>query len=533
MEVQMRPLRMEGAPGLNVSEPAQVPHRDQGGTLVTSEPSERNATFHREDSARRRAEKAEREAFLALYRAGVRATRPTCRARLMHIVASGCWIALLFLVVLLDFVYMFVRGDDGSLVEKLLTLAVAAVFILDVGIRIYAFGPSVFFSKLWNMFDAIVVFMTVAISVLILCGVLRAGVCLQRKSCHGLLWFVQVARLARFFRVTTLVRRTCPAARRITGENKRRFVDLEHDFDLDLVYITPRLIGMSVPASGAMTWLYRNPLQEVVRFFETFYPRHYKIINVCPELPYPVSAFSTGSIETFTVEDHRPPCIEQVVRFLEIAEAWMNADPDNVLAVHCRGGKGRTGCFCCAWLLYKGEAEDAQDALNYFAMRRTDTERAMGKARLQGVETRSQVRYVEYVCELLNSQNCTFPARVKPPPPVQLQLREFRLHEVFLPPVPQGLVAMVHDVGKRRTVHVCPVTADSFDVVPAVVEGDILVEVHGRGGERRARLLHFHFHTSFVSGDLLRLEVSAVDRGCKTPGLFNDKGFVELFFTVL
>lgn len=28
--------------------------------------------------------------------------------------------------------------------------------------------------------------------------------------------------------------------RRITGENKRRFVSLEHDFDLDLVYITPR-----------------------------------------------------------------------------------------------------------------------------------------------------------------------------------------------------------------------------------------------------------------------------------------------------
>ena len=25
---------------------------------------------------------------------------------------------------------------------------------------------------------------------------------------------------------------------------------------------------------------------------------------------------------------------------------------ENVLAVHCRGGKGRTGSLCCSWLLY-------------------------------------------------------------------------------------------------------------------------------------------------------------------------------------
>ena len=47
-----------------------------------------------------------------------------------------------------------------------------------------------------------------------------------------------------------------------TGENKKRFVDLEQNFDLDLVYVCPQLIAMSVPAVGKLS-LYRNPLTEV------------------------------------------------------------------------------------------------------------------------------------------------------------------------------------------------------------------------------------------------------------------------------
>ena len=63
-------------------------------------------------------------------------------------------------------------------------------------------------------------------------------------------------------------RGTQMAARHVTGENKKRFVDLENNFDLDLVYVTPKLIAMSVPATGTVA-LYRNPLPEVARFFET------------------------------------------------------------------------------------------------------------------------------------------------------------------------------------------------------------------------------------------------------------------------
>ena len=60
--------------------------------------------------------------------------------------------------------------------------------------------------------------------------------------------------------------------------------------------VQPKLIAMSVPAIG-FTAFYRNPLTEVVRFFES---RHapatggYLVVNCCPELPYPQSVFYIG-----------------------------------------------------------------------------------------------------------------------------------------------------------------------------------------------------------------------------------------------
>ena len=61
------------------------------------------------------------------------------------------------------------------------------------------------------------------------------------------------------------------------------------------MYCTPRLIAMSVPATG-LTALYRNPLSDVVRFFETRHAKEgYVIVNCCPELPYATDSFRCDS----------------------------------------------------------------------------------------------------------------------------------------------------------------------------------------------------------------------------------------------
>mmetsp|Transcript_82900 Transcript_82900/g.257802 ORF Transcript_82900/g.257802 Transcript_82900/m.257802 type:complete len:608 (+) Transcript_82900:74-1897(+) len=511
--------------------------------------------------------KSQRETFIKMYQEGtLRQQRPTARARVQHFTASGHWLGLQLVAVSVDMVLLLswlrahathgaAAQEAGAGWQNLLAVLVCCVYTLDVGLRIWCLGPGVFLSKFWNVFDVVAVLL-----VLVATGLTTCGAPVLHLTRAGLLQLARVARLVRVVRATSLVSRTCPAMRRITGENKRRFVSQEHDFDLDLVYVTPRLISMSVPAAGPITRLYRNPLHEVVRFFETFHAECYLVVNACPELPYPSIAFQTGLVELFDVQDHAPPLMSQVVHFLHMALAWTAADAENVLAVHCRGGKGRTGSFCCAWLLYTKEAEDAQDALNFYAVRRTDMDH-QGRAKVQGVETPSQVRYVEYVERLLRQQGAFFPRAVQLPAPVDVRLRALALHGMFRPPAPSELVVAVHDVARRCPVHFAPVCAGVCDLGGVAVQGDVRVSVFGRGalpagaelieacrldaeasaaaqrnvvaGEEPGCLFYFLVHTSFLEGEKLWLRMPVIDKACKQRKLYRESGSVELSFSRL
>ena len=69
----------------------------------------------------------------------------------------------------------------------------------------------------------------------------------------------------------------------LVSKNKRRFLDDE--YDLDLFYVTPRIIAMGFP-SEAVEGLYRNAMPHVQLFFQRRHPGHFKIYNLCSEREY-------------------------------------------------------------------------------------------------------------------------------------------------------------------------------------------------------------------------------------------------------
>ena len=122
---------------------------------------------------------------------------------------------------------------------------------------------------------------------------------------------------------------------------------------------------MSVPAHGGMS-LYRNPIEEVARFFRVRHADCFLIYNCTTECYYPIEFFQ-GKVCRIAVEDHNVPTLKAIVAFCRECDEITRRAPETVIAVHCRGGKGRTGLMVCAWLLWKGASCPGEPLLSPIA----------------------------------------------------------------------------------------------------------------------------------------------------------------------
>jgi hypothetical protein len=174
--------------------------------------------------------------------------------------------------------------------------------------------------------------------------------------------------------------------KRMVSKKKRRLQT--EFFDLDMSYITERVIGMGFPSTGCET-LYRNSLEETKSFLDKYH-QEYKIYNLCIEKDriYPKNYFINKKVGLFPFNDHAPCPIKLILDFCIDICLYLSLNPGGVAAIHCKAGKGRTGVMIVCYLFFSGLCQTVDEALRHYAKQRTLNNK--------GVTIASQKRYIKY-----------------------------------------------------------------------------------------------------------------------------------------
>ena len=185
--------------------------------------------------------------------------------------------------------------------------------------------------------------------------------------------------------------------KRLVSKQKRRYQD--ENFDLDMSYITDRVIAMGYPSIGCET-VYRNALTDVVDFFHRKHNDNVKIYNLCLEKDriYNKNLFSKSQVGLFPATDHNPCPIKLILEFCIDICLFLLKNKNSVAAVHCKAGKGRTGVMICSYLVFSHLCESSEKAFRYYARIRTKDN--------TGVTIPSQKRYIKYFETFLQANFC-------------------------------------------------------------------------------------------------------------------------------
>ena len=279
----------------------------------------------------------------------------------------------------------------------------------------------------------------------------------------------------------------------LVSKKKNRFCF--DGFDLDLTYITTRILAMGFP-STSIEGLYRNPLEEVQRFFNTRHPSHYKVYNLCEEKTYSNNLFYKQGY--FPFKDHEAPPLNLIRPFCDDAKSFLDEDEKNVIAVHCKAGKGRTGTLICCLLLYMKVFDNSDECLQYYGMMRAEN----GK----GVTIPSQIRYVNYF-EKIIKDNMAHPITF-----IKKKIKKIRMftipkfHKIYTPIFTINNNKNNYCSKKKKTVSdkegSNAVLDFDIDNNGFIVEGDVQIifyRIHIIG--KKENIFKLWFNTNFIPND--------------------------------
>ncbi|XP_058390756.1 tensin-3 isoform X4 [Diceros bicornis minor] len=299
---------------------------------------------------------------------------------------------------------------------------------------------------------------------------------------------------------------------------------MEDGRELDLTYITERIIAVSFPA-GCSEESYLHNLQEVTRMLRSKHGDNYLVLNLS-EKRYDLTKLNPKILDVGWPELHAPP-LDKVCTICKAQESWLNSDPQHVVVIHCRGGKGRIGVVISSYMHFTNVSASADQALDRFAMKKFYDDK------VSALMQPSQKRYVQFLSGLLSGT-------------VKMNASPLFLHFVILHGIPNfdtggvcrpflKLYQAMQPVYTSGIYNVGPENQSRIYIAiePAqLLKGDVMVKCYHKKYRSATRdvIFRLQFHTGAVQGYGLVFGKEDLDNASKDDR-FPDNGKIELVFS--
>ncbi|XP_071477251.1 cyclin-G-associated kinase-like [Diadema antillarum] len=165
--------------------------------------------------------------------------------------------------------------------------------------------------------------------------------------------------------------------------------------ELDITYITSRIIVMSFPAEGIES-AYKNGIDDVRSFLDSRHSGRYHVFNLAQRTYRPIKFENRVSDCGFPAK--RPPNLVLLYHVCRNMYLWMQRDPKNVCVLHCQDGKASTATVVAAFFTFCRLFGTVDTSLYMFTVKRGPP----------GI-TPSQKRYMEYICGMLSPEKPLVP----------------------------------------------------------------------------------------------------------------------------
>ncbi|XP_018116244.1 putative tyrosine-protein phosphatase auxilin isoform X2 [Xenopus laevis] len=296
--------------------------------------------------------------------------------------------------------------------------------------------------------------------------------------------------------------------------------------ELDISYITSRIIVMSFPAEGVELG-FRNHIEDVRSFLDSKHLEHYTVFNLSQKSYRSAKFHNRVSECSWPVK--QAPSLHNLFAVCKNMHNWLQQNPKNVCVIHCMDGRAASAVLVSAMFCFCHLFSNPISAIQLL------------NAKRPGIGLwPSHSRYIGYICELVSD---------KPP---QLHCKPIVIKSATISPVPffnkqrngcrpfceiligeTRIFSTMQDYERMKEYRV----QEGKVIFPlgVTVYGDVVVSVfHMRstiGGRLQAKMtntqiLQIQFHTGFIplGTTVLKFakpELDACDSPEKYPPLFH------------